>query len=126
MVDTVLGQNEAGGGVTLLGEKSAAGVAGFFDAEDWVRVSAQDAKALGLQDGTWAELETRTRKTELHVCVSESVPAGVAAVGVNRHESRALFPLSVGKSGWVAVGPAAATLRPSGRQTAPVPERRAS
>ncbi|MEO0081174.1 MAG: molybdopterin dinucleotide binding domain-containing protein [candidate division WOR-3 bacterium] len=77
----------------LVGEKAAFGIGGFFTEEDDIALSPQDARRFGLADDEQVRVTTGTGSIECRVRLSQAVPAGVAAIGVNAHKNRALFPL---------------------------------
>jgi formylmethanofuran dehydrogenase subunit D len=105
---------------TLVGEKRASGIGGFFDDETEVRISPADAKRLGVSDGRFVAIDSAAGRAEFEVRVTPAVSEGVAAVGVNAHRNRALFPLADGDV--PAIPPVAVRVSPTDRVVRPVPE----
>jgi len=98
----VLGPSE----FTLLGERRAIGIGGFYEPEDEVCITRDDSARLGLSGTDNLRLESATGSAEYRVKSTGSVPPGVLAVGVNAHRNRALFPLVDDAVSGVAIPPA--------------------
>jgi hypothetical protein len=75
----------------LLGERRAIGLGGFFDPQEEIAINPIDAGKLGVQNGDWVMVKTRTAEEGFLVKVSQAVPAGVMLVGVDAHKNRRLF-----------------------------------
>jgi hypothetical protein len=101
--------------LALVGEKRAIGIGGFFDGEETLQVSAGDAVRLGLAAGRDVTAITVAGQAEFRANVSDAVPDGVVAVGVNRHAGRALFPLVDLPAGGTSIPPVAVELRTQNR-----------
>lgn len=80
-------------GDLLLGEKQAFGVGGFFDDEDIVSMSPDDARRLGVRPGERVVVKTQAGQRELSARVARGAVLHSFSIGVNSHENRALFPL---------------------------------
>uniref|UniRef100_A0A7C4G8U5 4Fe-4S Mo/W bis-MGD-type domain-containing protein n=1 Tax=candidate division WOR-3 bacterium TaxID=2052148 RepID=A0A7C4G8U5_UNCW3 len=80
-------------GCTLLGEKHAFGIGGFFDEENVLSMSPNDARRLGVNSADRVVARTEAGQCELGVRITRSLADGQFVVGVNRHQNRALFPL---------------------------------
>jgi predicted molibdopterin-dependent oxidoreductase YjgC len=105
-------------GLLLLGEKKAIGLRGFYDPEETLSVSPGDAVGLGLDERDVVTVKSSSSEAEFSVHVTDAVPTGVAAVGVNAHRNRALFPLAEDEvNGVTTVPPARATVAKTGRKT---------
>ncbi|MFO7639175.1 MAG: molybdopterin dinucleotide binding domain-containing protein, partial [bacterium] len=88
------GLAHGGEGFLLVGEKKAIGLRGFYDPEDRVSLNPADAAKLGVDSESMVRVSSPAGSREFQVLVTEQVPAGVAMVGTNVHENRALFPLA--------------------------------
>jgi anaerobic selenocysteine-containing dehydrogenase len=93
---------------TLVGEKRAIGIGGFYESEEQVSVSPADSAQLGLSGTDDLLVESTAGSARFHVKSTAAVPPGVLAVGVNAHRNRALFPLADDPVSGIAMPPAAA------------------
>jgi anaerobic selenocysteine-containing dehydrogenase len=123
--DAAAGHSAIDGEWLLVGEKRAIGIKGIYDPEDRVRINPSDAAKLEVVDESYVKVESETSSGEYRVHVSEEVPAGVLAVGVNRHANRALFPLKVSKTDDISIPPAPVRVTRSERLAEPASEARA-
>ncbi|UCG43669.1 MAG: hypothetical protein JSU73_03365 [candidate division WOR-3 bacterium] len=110
---------------TLVGEKRAVGIKGIYDAEDWVNMSPADAARLELCDESYVRVDSDASGDEFRVHVTDLVPAGVLAIGVNRHSNRAMFPLKTGRLEETAIPPTPVNVAKSARLAKPAPEAKA-
>ncbi len=100
----------------LVGEKKAIGLRGFHDPEDTVLVNRSDAARLHANDASFVKVKSLSAEVEFRVHVTDAVPAGVLAVGVNVHRNRALFPLAVDElTGDVTVTPVSVSVEKTAR-----------
>ncbi|MEO0078748.1 MAG: hypothetical protein ABIK86_07115 [candidate division WOR-3 bacterium] len=100
----------------LIGEKKAIGLRGFHDPEDRILVNRSDAAKLAVSDANFIKVQSPSAAAEFRVHVSDTVPAGVLAVGVNVHRNRALFPLAVDElTGDVAITPVPVSVEKTAR-----------
>jgi hypothetical protein len=100
----------------LVGEKKAIGLRGFHDPEETVLVNRADAASLRVDDHSFLKVKIAGTEVEFRVRVTDAVPAGVLAVGVNVHRNRALFPLSVDElTGDVTVSPVPVSIEKTAR-----------
>jgi anaerobic selenocysteine-containing dehydrogenase len=100
----------AASGFTLVGEKCAIGVGGFYEPEERVSVNPADSARLGLARTDNLLVESVAGKAEFRVRRTEAVPAGVVAIGVNARRNRALFPLAEESASGVAIPPASVSV----------------
>jgi len=91
---------------TMVGEKRAIGIGGFFEPEDEVSVAPADITRLGLTGSDNLLVESAAGKVEFRVRSTPAVPPGVLALGVNAHRNRALFPLAGDPASGIAIPPA--------------------
>ncbi|MBM3323555.1 hypothetical protein FJY69_08785 [candidate division WOR-3 bacterium] len=100
----------------LVGEKKAVGLRGFHDPEETVKLNRHDAAKLHVSDSSFLKVKSLTTELEFQVHVTDAVPAGVLAVGVNVHRNRALFPLATDElTGDVTVTPVSVSVEKSDR-----------
>lgn len=120
-VEVAIEQTGRGDGVILLGEKKAIGVRGFYDREEKLFLSHGDAVAMELREGDIVVARTSSAEVEFEVQVTDSVVSGTAAVGVNVHRNRALFPIVDDPlTGETTVPMTQVTLVKTGRRIRPV------
>lgn len=100
----------------LVGEKKAIGLRGFHDPEETVSISRADAARLQVTNRGFLRLKSPTAELEFRAHVTDAVPVGVLAVGVNVHRNRTLFPLAAdGLTGEATVTPVAVSVEKTAR-----------
>lgn len=87
-------EHQQNDGLLLLGEKKAIGLRGFYDSEEVLCLNPVDANTFGVRDGDILLLKSPSSEAEFEVHITGSVGTGTAAVGVNVHRNRKLFPLA--------------------------------
>ncbi|MFO7676383.1 MAG: molybdopterin dinucleotide binding domain-containing protein [bacterium] len=111
MATKAAGLARGGEGFLLVGEKKAIGLRGFYDPEDRLSLNPEDAVRLGADGDSVIRVTSPTGAREFQALVTEQVPPGVAMVGTNVHENRALFPLALDESsGMTTVTPVNVTV----------------
>lgn len=102
--------------MTLLGQKSAIGLRGFYDDESVAWLNPLEAAKLDVTDRNYVKVTSLSSAREFRVHVTDAVSPGVVSVGTNVHPNRALFPLGEDPvSGETTVPPAQVEVERSGR-----------
>uniref|UniRef100_A0A7C3YSQ2 4Fe-4S Mo/W bis-MGD-type domain-containing protein n=1 Tax=candidate division WOR-3 bacterium TaxID=2052148 RepID=A0A7C3YSQ2_UNCW3 len=86
-----------GEGFYIFNDEKAIEFGGFFASGDYLKISPEDARSLGVKEGEWLSLDSEkgANPIRLRVKIKEGLSSGWALVSLSHPEVRKLFPVSI-------------------------------